>query len=132
MPLRFARDFVNPSNESNASQAQPSVRHRKRRLLAGIFLTFLPLVIWPTWNLVAGDDYIERHAQGFASGSDGVYISLLGLAGMVELTALYSLDSIGKKPRDWIFICALIDGGISIILAFFFWGWITGFIFHGS
>ena len=101
-------------------------------MLAGISLTFLPLLIWPLWILIFGANFIERHARGFASGSDGIYISLLGLAGIVELIALYSLDSIGKKPRDWIFISALIDAGFSIVLTFFFWGWITGFIFHGS
>ena len=123
---------MNTSTELQASQGHPAVRARKRRLLAGISLTFFPLFIWQVWNFVLGEDFIEKHTQGLASGSDGIYISLLGLAGIVELTALYFLDSVGQKPRDWIFVCALIDGGISIVLTFFFWGWITGFIFHGS
>lgn len=130
--MRFARGSVNVASESNGLQAQPTLRQRKRRLLAGVALTFLPLLIWPTWNLVLGDDFIERHAQGYASGSDGIYISLLGLAGIMELTALYFMDSIGQKSRDWIFVCALLDAGISIVLTLFFCGWITGFIFHGS
>jgi hypothetical protein len=108
------------------------IRHRKRRLLAGISLTFLPLFIWPLSVLIFGADFIERRAPGLASGSDGIYISLLGVAGIVEMVALYVLDSIGQRPRDWIFVWELIDGGLSIVLAFFFWGWITGFIFHGS
>jgi hypothetical protein len=124
--------FVNANAESNAVSSAPVVRHRKWRLLVGTALTFFPLVIWQAWNLVPGEDYIEKHAQGFRSGSDGIYISLLGIAGIVELTALYFLDSIGQKPRDWIFVCALIDAGFSIVLTLFFWGWITGFIFHGS
>jgi hypothetical protein len=123
---------MNVNSKSNAASSAAVVRHRKRRLLAGISLTFLPLFIWPLWILIFGAGFIERHAQGFASGSDGIYISLLGVAGIVEIVALYFLDSIVKRPRDWIFFCALIDAGISIVLAFFFWGWITGFIFHGS
>jgi hypothetical protein len=50
----------------------------------------------------------------------------------VELIALYFLDSVGKKPRDWIFVCALLDAEISIVLTFFSWGWIIGFILHGT
>lgn len=61
------------------------------------------------WILIFGTDFIEQHAQGFASGSDGICISPLSLAGIVELIALHFVDSIGKKPRDWIFVSAVID-----------------------
>ena len=37
-----------------------------------------------------------------------------------------------QPPRDWVAIVSLIDAGISIVLAVFFWTQISGLIFRAT
>ena len=61
-----------------------------------------------------------------------IRIWLLIAAGLLELIAVFVLRKTDQKPRDLIAIVSLIDTGLSILLAVFFWAQISLLIFSAT
>jgi hypothetical protein len=105
---------------------------RFMRLGLGVVVTFLPVVLWAFWSLALGTDYIEKNAWRSGLEPIQIYVWLLIAAGLLELIAVFLLRKSDQKPRDWIAIVSLIDAGLSIALALFFWTQISALIFHAT
>jgi len=97
-----------------------------------LFVTFFPIVLWALWNLALGADYIEKNAWRFRLEPVQIYVWLLIAAGLLELIAVFLLRKSDQKPRDWVAIVSLVDTGLSILLAVFFWGQISLLIFGAT
>ena len=102
------------------------------RLGVGLFVTFSPLVLWALCILALGADYIEKNAWRHRLEPVQIHIWLLIAAGLLELIAVFLLRKSDQKPRDWVAIVSLIDAGLSIALAVFFWTQISGLIFRST
>jgi len=105
---------------------------RLMRLGLSLIVTFFPLVLWAFWSLAMGADYIEQNSWRFHLEPIQIYVWLLIAAGLLELIAVFLLRKNYQKPRDWIAIVSLIDAGLSIALAVFFWTQISALIFHAT
>jgi len=105
---------------------------RLMRLGLSLIVTFFPLVLWAFWSLAMGADYIEQNSWRFHLEPIQIYVWLLIAAGLLELIAVFLLRKNDQKPRDWIAIVSLIDAGLSIALAVFFWTQISALIFHAT
>lgn len=122
--------FVPQISKAEASKATPF--ERLMRLGVGLFVTFSPLVLWALCSLALGADYIEKNAWRHRLEPVQIYIWLLIAAGLLELIAVFLLRKSDQKPRDWVAIVSLIDAGLSIALAVFFWTQISGLIFRST
>jgi hypothetical protein len=105
---------------------------RLMRLGLGVFVTFFPLVLWAVWSLALGADYIARNSWRLRLESIQIYVWLLIAAGLLELIAVFLLRKCDQKPRDWVAIVSLIDAGLSIGVAVFFWTQISALIFRST
>jgi len=105
---------------------------RLMRTGLSLFVTFFPIVLWALWNLALGADYIEKNAWRFRLEPVQIYVWLLIAAGLLELIAVFLLRKSDQKPRDWVAIVSLVDTGLSILLAVFFWGQISLLIFGAT
>ena len=105
---------------------------RLMRLGLGVVVTFVPLVLWALWGLALGGDYIARNSWRFRLEPIQIYVWLLIAAGLFELIAVFLLRKSDQRPRDWVAIVSLIDTGLSILLAVFFWAQISLIIFSAT
>ena len=102
------------------------------RLGLGVVVTFFPVVLWAFWSLALGADYIEKNAWRYRLEPVQIYVWLLIAAGLLELIAVFLLRKSDQKPRDWVAIVSLIDAGLSVALAVFFWTQISTLIFRAT
>ena len=105
---------------------------RLMRLGLSVVVTFFPLVLWALWSLALGADYIAQNSWRLHLEPIQIYVWLLIAAGLLELIAVFLLRKNDQKPRDWIAIVSLIDAGLSIALAVFFWTQISALIFRAT
>jgi hypothetical protein len=105
---------------------------RVMRLGLGVVVTFSPLVLWALWGLALGTDYIAQNSWRYRLEPIQIYVWLLIAAGLFELIAVFLLRKCDQRPRDWVAIVSLIDAGLSIALAVFFWTQISALIFRAT
>jgi hypothetical protein len=118
-----------PAQEAKAEAIKASALERLMRLGLSLFVTFFPIVLWALWSLALGGDYIEKNAWRYGLEPVQIYVWLLIAAGLLELIAVFLLRKSDQKPRDWVAIVSLVDTGLSILLAVFFWAQISLLIF---
>jgi hypothetical protein len=126
---------VSPDSLASPAKIAPitsSLQARKVRLASGIAITFFPIVVWGLWDLVLGDDFIQKHAWRYQFDPVQIYVWLLIAAGLLQLIAVFHLRKSDQKPRDWISIASLIEAGISIAFTLFFWMQISALIFRST
>jgi hypothetical protein len=116
--------------KAEAGKATPF--DRLMRLGLGLFVTFGPIVLWALWSLALGADYIAKNAWRYRLEPVQIYVWLLIAAGLFELIAVFLLRKSDQKPRDWVAVVSLIDAGLSIALAVFFWTQISALIFRAT
>lgn len=116
--------------KAGVGSAAPS--QRLLRLGAGLFVTFCPLAIWGLMNLALGADFVEKNSWRVHLDPVQIRIWLLIAAGLLELVAVFVLRKTDQKPRDVIAIVSLIDTGLSVLLAVFFWAQISLLIFSAT
>ena len=119
-----------PEAKVEAGKATPS--ERLMRLGVGVVVTFVPLVLWALWSLALGGDSIARNSWRFGLEPIQIYVWLLIAAGLFELIAVFLLRKCDQKPRDWVSIASLVDAGLSMALAVFFWTQISALIFRAT
>jgi hypothetical protein len=119
-----------PEAKVEAGKATPF--ERLMRLGVGVVVTFVPLVLWALWSLALGGDSIARNSWRFGLEPIQIYVWLLIAAGLFELIAVFLLRKCDQKPRDWVSIVSLIDAGLSMALAVFFWTQISALIFRAT
>jgi hypothetical protein len=105
---------------------------RLLRLGVGMFITFCPLAVWGLTNLTVGSDFVEKNSWRLHLDPVQIRIWLLIAAGLLELIAVFVLRKTDQKPRDLVAIVALVDTGLSILLAVFFWAQISLLIFGAT
>lgn len=120
------------TQESKAAAHAPSLQRRMLRLITGIAITFSPVAVWAFWDLVFGNDFIQKHAWQYSLDPVQIYVWLLIAAGLLQLIAVYILRKSDQKPRDWISVASLIDAGLSIAFTLFFWTQISALIFRST
>jgi hypothetical protein len=116
--------------KAGTGSAAPS--QRLLRLGAGLFVTFCPLAVWGFMNLALGSDFVEKNSWRLHLEPVQIRTWLLIAAGLFELIAVFVLRKTDQKPRDVISIVALVDTGLSILLAVFFWAQISLLIFSAT
>ncbi len=116
--------------KAGVGRAAPS--QRLLRLGAGLFVTFCPLAVWGLLNLALGSDFVEKNSWRVHLEPVQIRIWLLIAAGLFELIAVFVLRKSDQKPRDLVAIVSLIDTGLSILLAVFFWAQISLLIFSAT
>ena len=127
-----------PLEKSSLSTAVPSQRqsqgalNRLPRMGVGLVITLFPLAAWGLVNLMLGPDYVEKNSWRVHLDPVQIRIWLLIAAGLLELIAVFVLRKADQKPRDPIAIISLIDTGLSILLAVFFWAQISLLIFGAT
>jgi len=119
-----------PEAKVEAGKATPF--ERLMRLGVGVVVTFVPLVLWALWSLALGGDSIARNSWRFGLEPIQIYVWLLIAAGLFELIAVFLLRKCDQKPRDWVSIASLVDAGLSMALAVFFWTQISALIFRAT
>jgi hypothetical protein len=117
---------------TNAGTSAPALSTRTVRLGIGLFVTFFPLAAWGLVNLAFGSDLIEKNFWRVHLDPVQIRIWLLIAAGLLELIAVFLLRKTDQKPRDLISIVSLVDIGLSIFLAVFFWAQISLLIFGAT
>jgi len=125
------------STEPLASPAKAApntsrLQARKVRLAGAMAITFFPVLMWAVWDLVFGNDFIEKHAWSYHLDPVQIYVWLLIAAGLLQLIAVFHLRKSDQKPRDWVAIASLIDAGLSIAFTLFFWMQISALIFRST
>ncbi len=128
---------MNPKSHPLAPAAktepvQATSFERLMRMGLSLLVTFFPIVLWALWSLALGSDYIEKNAWRYRLEPVQIYVWLLIAAGLLELIAVFLLRKSDQKPRDWVAIVSLIDTGLSILLAVFFWSQISLLIFNAT
>ena len=118
--------------EAKVEAGKSTPFERLMRLGVGVVVTFFPLVLWALWSLALGGDYIARSSWRFRLEPIQIYVWLLIAAGLFELIAVFLLRKCDQKPRDWVSIVSLIDAGLSMALAVFFWTQISALIFRAT
>jgi hypothetical protein len=118
--------------EAKVEAGKATPFERLMRLGVGAVVTFFPLVLWALWGLALGGDYIARNSWRFRLEPIQIYVWLLIAAGLFELIAVFLLRKSDQKPRDWVAIVSLIDAGLSIAFAVFFWTQISALIFRAT
>jgi hypothetical protein len=121
-----------PAQEAKAEAIKATPFERLMRLGLSLFVTFFPIVLWALWSLALGADYIEKNAWRYRLEPVQIYVWLLIAAGLLELIAVFLLRKSDQKPRDWVAIVSLVDTGLSILLAVFFWAQISLLIFTAT
>ena len=95
-----------------------ALTQRKKRFAVGLSLTFLPVILWialPVMLFVKLSLWVrmdERLVEAY---------SFIGGA-MFQLAAIYFLESARKKPWDWLSICAVTAGVVSVFSVIVFFG----------
>jgi hypothetical protein len=117
---------------TKAGMSGPALSTRSTRLGIGVLVTLFPLAVWGLVNLAFGADLIEKNSWRLHLDPVQIRIWLLIAAGLLELIAVFLLRKTDQKPRDWISIVSLIDVGLSIFLAVFFWAQISLLIFGAT
>jgi len=131
MSMNGSTDTTAPSLvKAGVGTAAPS--QRLLRLGAGLFITFTPLAVWGLMNLALGSDFVEKNSWRVHLDPVQIRIWLLIAAGLLELIAVFVLRKTDQKPRDLVAIVSLIDTGLSILLAVFFWAQISLLIFSAT
>jgi hypothetical protein len=110
----------------------PASVNRVTRVVVGLLVTFGPLAVWGSVNLAFGSDFVEKNSWRIHLDPVQIRIWLLIAAGLLELVAVFLLRKADQKPRDLIAIVSLIDTGLSILLAVFFWAQISLLIFGAT
>jgi hypothetical protein len=110
----------------------PASVNRLARVAIGLCVTFGPLAIWGLMDLAFGSDFVEKNSWRVHLDPVQIRIWLLIAAGLFELIAVFLLRKADQKPRDVIAIVSLIDTGLSILLAVFFWAQISLLIFGAT
>jgi hypothetical protein len=128
---------MNAHSQSTALPAKsglstPASVNRMARLAVGLLITFIPLAAWSLMNLAFGSDFVEKNSWRVHLDPVQIRIWLLIAAGLFELIAVFLLRKADQKPRDVIAIVSLIDTGLSILLAVFFWAQISLLIFGAT
>jgi hypothetical protein len=116
--------------KGEAEKATPF--ERLIRLGLGVVVSFSPLVLWALWSLALGADYIAKNSWRFRLEPIQIYVWLLIAAGLFELIAVFLLRKCDQRPRDWVAVVSLVDAGLSIALAVFFWTQISALIFRAT
>src|SRR5580692_5812664 len=131
MSMNGSTDTTAPSLvKAGVGTAAPS--QRLLRLGAGLFITFTPLAVWGLMNLALGSDFVEKNSWRVHLDPVQIRIWLLIAAGLLELIAVFVLRKTDQKPRDLVAVLSLIDTGLSILLAVFFWAQISLLIFGAT
>jgi hypothetical protein len=133
----FGERSMNAHPQSRALPAKsgllgPATATRRVRLLVGLFITGFPLAVWGFMNLAFGSDFAEKNSYRLHFDAVQLRVWLLIAAGLLELIAVFVLRKSDQKPRDWISIVSLVDTGLSILLAVFFWAQISLLIFGAT
>jgi hypothetical protein len=102
------------------------------RLAVCLLVTLCPVAVWGLMNLTLGSEFVERNSWRIHLDPVQIRIWLLIAAGLLELIAVFLLRKADQKPRDVIAIVSLIDTGLSILLAVFFWAQISLLIFGAT
>jgi hypothetical protein len=128
---------MNAHSQSTALPAKsglstPASVNRMARLAVGLLITFIPLAAWSLMNLAFGSDFVEKNSWRVHLDPVQIRIWLLIAAGLFELIAVFLLRKADQKPRDVIAIVSLIDTGLSILFAVFFWAQISLLIFGAT
>jgi hypothetical protein len=128
---------MNAHSQSTALPAKsglstPASVNRIARLVVGLLITLVPLAAWSLVNLAFGSDFVEKNSWRVHLDPVQIRIWLLIAAGLFELIAVFLLRKADQKPRDWISIVSLIDTGLSVLLAVFFWAQISLLIFGAT
>jgi len=110
----------------------PAPANRIVRLAVGLFVTVFPVAVWGLMNLAFGSDFVDKNSWRIHLDAVQIRIWLLIAAGLLELIAVFLLRKADQKPRDWISIISLVDTGVSILLAVFFWAQISLLIFTAT
>jgi hypothetical protein len=110
----------------------PASASRTARLVVGLFVTFCPVAVWGLMNFAFGSDFVDKNSMRIHLDAVQIRIWLLIAAGLLELIAVFLLRKADQKPRDWISIVSLVDTGLSILLAVFFWAQISLLIFTAT
>jgi hypothetical protein len=143
-PATQARDQIRRTKMSMDANSQPSLLTTKDafgsaasgsravRLAVGLIITFSPLALWGLLDLVLGSDLIEKNPWRAHLDPIQIRIWLLIAAGLLELIAVFLLRKTDQKPRDWISIVSLVDTGLSILFAVYFWAQISLLIFGAT
>jgi hypothetical protein len=106
--------------------------NRAKRFALSAVITIFPLALWGLLNLLLGSDFIEKNSWRLHLDPVQIRIWLLIAAGLLELIAVFLLRKTDQKPRDVIAIASLVDTGVSILLAVFFWAQISFLIFGAT
>ena len=123
---------ITAASLAKAGVGTPAPSQRLLRLGAGLFITFSPLAVWGLMNLALGSDFVEKNSWRVHLDPVQIRIWLLIAAGLLELIAVFVLRKTDQKPRDLVAIVSLIDTGLSILLAVFFWAQISLLIFGAT
>jgi hypothetical protein len=117
-----------------AKGGQSSLAHTSRtaRLAVGLIVTVFPLAVWGLVDLAFGSDFAEKNSWRVHFDAVQLRVWLLIAAGLLELVAVFLLRKTDQKPRDWISIVSLVDTGLAILLAVFFWAQISLLIFGAT
>lgn len=118
--------------EAKVEASKSAPFERMMRMGVGLMVTFSPLVLWALSSLALGGDYIARNAWRFRLEPIQIYVWLLIAAGLFELIAVFLLRKCDRRPRDWVAVVSLIDAGLSVALAVFFWTQISLIIFGAT
>jgi len=118
-----------PAKSGSSGLAHTS---RTGRLALGLVITVCPLAVWGLMNLALGSDFVEKNSWRVHFDAVQLRVWLLIAAGLLELIAVFLLRKTDQKPRDWISIVSLVDTGLSILLAVFFWAQISFLIFGAT
>jgi hypothetical protein len=117
---------------AKAAISAPALSTRITRLSVGVSVSLFPLAVWGLMNFVFGSNLIEKNSWRLHLDPVQIRIWLLIAAGLLELIAVFLLRKTDQKPRDWISIVSLVDTGVSILLAVFFWAQISLLIFGAT
>jgi hypothetical protein len=110
----------------------PASVNRVARLAVGLIITFFPLAVWGLLDLALGSDFVEKNAWRAHLDPVQIRVWLLIAAGLIELIGVFLLRKTDEKARDWITIVSLVDTGLSILLAVYFWAQISLLIFGAT
>jgi hypothetical protein len=121
-----------PVQEEKVAACHATPFERLIRMGLSLLVTLFPVMLWALWSLALGADYIEKNAWRLHLEPVQIYVWLLIAAGLLELIAVFLLRKSDQRPRDWVAIVSLIDAGLSIALAVFFWTQISTLIFRAT
>jgi hypothetical protein len=100
---------------------------RNKGLAFGLLFLFLPILLW-----VAVPDSLVVKAAVWLRADERLVeaYSLVGGA-LSQLAAIYFFNRIGRPPWNWLSVCAVATGVVSVLAIFVFFGAVTAVTLHG-